>query len=108
MSGQNGHHPMIETTSPKSIGSSPHDDTVVGSSSSRYGKRASCDGCRGQKLRCLGDDQSGDSSCERRNRYIRAGGICNFGTWKPAGRNLTSDVTPPTSVQDIRAQLTEE
>lgn len=56
MSGWNEHHQTITSTSPNSIGSSLQDDVVVGSLSSRYGKRASCGGYRGQTWKGAGRD----------------------------------------------------
>ena len=59
------------------------EDAIVSSSSSQQGKRAACDRCRGQKLRCLRDSQSGSEKC---NRCISADAICSFSVSKRAGR----------------------
>ncbi|MCJ1420939.1 hypothetical protein MMC32_007299 [Xylographa parallela] len=54
-------------------------------------KRGACDRCRGQKLRCLREDQSQDSTCVR---CFKAGAICSFGTPKRAGRPRGSSSYP--------------
>ena len=46
-------------------------------------KRGACDRCRGQKLRCLREDQSQDLACVR---CFKAGATCSFGMPKRAGR----------------------
>jgi len=64
-----------------------HVDTVLGSSTARQGqgKRAACDRCRGQKLRCLREAPGGISTgkCVRCNT---AGAVCSFSVSKRAGR----------------------
>ena len=65
------------------------EDPTVSSSISQQGMRAACDRCRGQKLRCLRDNQGGSEKC---NRCISAEAICSFSVSKRAGR-------PPSSVR---------
>ncbi|MCJ1436575.1 hypothetical protein MMC27_005955 [Xylographa pallens] len=60
-------------------------------SSPHESKRGACDRCRGQKLRCLREDQSQDSTCVR---CFKAGAICSFGTPKRAGRPRGSSSYP--------------
>ena len=61
-------------------------------SNPRESKRGACDRCRGQKLRCLREDQSQDSTCVR---CFKAGAICSFGTPKRAGRPAGSSSYSP-------------
>ncbi|MCJ1291019.1 hypothetical protein MMC34_002561 [Xylographa carneopallida] len=61
-------------------------------SNPRESKRGACDRCRGQKLRCLREDQSQDSTCVR---CFKAGAICSFGTPKRAGRPRGSSSYSP-------------
>ncbi|KAK3167720.1 hypothetical protein OEA41_010848 [Lepraria neglecta] len=61
-------------------------------SNPRESKRGACDRCRGQKLRCLREDQSQDSTCVR---CFKAGAICSFGAPKRAGRLAGSSSFSP-------------
>ncbi|MCJ1321564.1 hypothetical protein MMC15_006909 [Xylographa vitiligo] len=61
-------------------------------SNPRESKRGACDRCRGQKLRCLREDQSQDSTCVR---CFKAGAVCSFGTPKRAGRPRGSSSYSP-------------
>ena len=54
------------------------------------GKRAACDRCRGQKLRCPRDGQSGLSDSIECARCAKVGAVCSFGTSKRAGRPSNS------------------
>ena len=78
-----------------STGSSPQDDTIDGSSSLPLGKRAACDRCRGQKLRCARQDQSGNPSSSKCARCITAGTTCSYSPSKRAGRPPASGDTAP-------------
>ena len=44
----------------------------------RGSKRGACDRCRGQKLRCMREDQSQDSVQSTCVRCVKAGAICSF------------------------------
>lgn len=55
-------------------------------SNPRGSKRGACDRCRGQKLRCLRQDQSQDSPQAKCVRCSKAGATCSFGIPKRAGR----------------------
>ena len=57
-----------------------NDSTLRGNNSA---KRGACDRCRGQKLRCLPNEASRDSTCIR---CFKAGAICSFGKPKRLGR----------------------
>ena len=59
-------------------------------SSSCGSKRGACDRCRGQKLRCLPEDQSQTSTSATCARCHRAGAACSFGIAKRPGRPSTS------------------
>ena len=59
----------------------------------RPNKRGACDRCRGQKLRCLRDDQSRDSSQAPCVRCFKAGAICSYGIPKRAGRPPATHVS---------------
>ncbi|KAL2045892.1 hypothetical protein ABVK25_011946 [Lepraria finkii] len=61
-------------------------------SNPRESKGGACDRCRGQKLRCLREDQIQDSRC---GRGFKAGAICSFGTPKRAGRPAGSSSFSP-------------
>ncbi|MCJ1386178.1 hypothetical protein MMC17_009304 [Xylographa soralifera] len=61
-------------------------------SNPRENKRGACDRCRGQKLRCLREDQSQDSTCVR---CFKAGAVCSFGVPKRAGRPRGSSSFTP-------------
>ena len=56
-------------------------------------KRGACDRCRGQKLRCLRDDQSQDGSQTPCLRCAKAGATCSYGIAKRAGRPPASQVS---------------
>ena len=56
-------------------------------------KRGACDRCRGQKLRCLRDDQSQDGSQTPCLRCAKAGATCSYGIAKRAGRPPASHVS---------------
>ncbi len=56
-------------------------------------KRGACDRCRGQKLRCLRDDQSRDSSQAPCLRCFKAGATCSYGIAKRAGRPPASHIS---------------
>ncbi|KAF6241489.1 hypothetical protein HO173_000199 [Letharia columbiana] len=64
-------------------------------SNPRGSKRGACDRCRGQKLRCLREDQSQDSHQAPCVRCFKAGATCSFGTPKRAGRPSTSHAASP-------------
>ncbi|KAK3170076.1 hypothetical protein OEA41_009461 [Lepraria neglecta] len=71
------------------IESRPNGDGMMGAPSSRQstqGKRAACDRCRGQKLRCLREDQNGGSNNGKCIRCNTAGAVCSFSASKRAGR----------------------
>lgn len=66
-----------------------HDGAATSESSItnlRGSKRGACDRCRGQKLRCLRDDQSRDSLQAICARCFKAGATCSFRTPKRTGR----------------------
>ncbi|KAK0516975.1 hypothetical protein JMJ35_000130 [Cladonia borealis] len=56
-------------------------------------KRGACDRCRGQKLRCLRDDQGQDGSQAPCVRCFKAGAACSYGIAKRAGRPPASHVS---------------
>ena len=56
-------------------------------------KRGACDRCRGQKLRCLRDDQGQDGSQAPCVRCFKAGATCSYGIAKRAGRPPASNVS---------------
>ena len=56
-------------------------------------KRGACDRCRGQKLRCLRDDQSQDGSQTPCLRCTKVGAACSYGIAKRAGRPPASHVS---------------
>ncbi|KEQ78406.1 hypothetical protein M438DRAFT_410245 [Aureobasidium pullulans EXF-150] len=55
-----------------------------GQTNSRQGKRAACDRCRAQKLRCMPGDSDSSGKCERCAKAKVD--ICSFGVPKPTGR----------------------
>ena len=65
-------------------------------------KRGACDRCRGQKLRCLRDDQSQDGSQAPCVRCFKAGATCSYGIAKRAGRPSASHVSHASSSQQQR------
>ena len=77
-------------------------------------KRGACDRCRGQKLRCLRDDQSQDGSQAPCLRCAKAGATCSYGIAKRAGRPPASHVShahAPSSQQqrkESRGERTKE
>ena len=76
-----------------SAGSSPLGDIVNGFSASRpstQSKRAACDRCRGQKLKCLREDQNGNFDNGKCTRCNTAGAVCSFSASKRAGRPSAS------------------
>ena len=68
-------------------------DAASGSSNSkpRGSKRGACDRCRGQKLRCLRDEQNQDSPQAKCIRCFKAGATCCYGVPKRAGRHPGSN-----------------
>ena len=58
-------------------------------------KREACDRCRGQKLRCLRQDQSQDSPQAKCVRCFKAGATCNYGIPSRAGRPPGPNIPPP-------------
>ena len=64
-------------------------------SNPRGSKRGACDRCRGQKLRCLSDDQRQGSSQATCVRCLKAGATCSYTTAKRAGRSLGFDASFP-------------
>lgn len=64
-------------------------------SNPRGSKRGACDRCRGQKLRCLRDEQSQDHLQAPCIRCSKAGAICSFGISKRAGRPPASHAANP-------------
>nr|ANM86386.1 hypothetical protein [Cladonia uncialis subsp. uncialis]AUW31120.1 hypothetical protein [Cladonia uncialis subsp. uncialis] len=77
-------------------------------------KRGACDRCRGQKLRCLRDDQSQDGSQAPCVRCFKAGATCSYGIAKRAGRPPASNVShahapsPQQQRKGNRAEKTKE
>jgi len=70
--------------------------TTEASISNPHGsKRGACDRCRGQKLRCLRDDQSQASLQATCVRCFKAGATCSFGIPKRAGRPPGSNTPSP-------------
>lgn len=57
-------------------------------------KREACDRCRGQKLRCLRENQSQGSLPVTCVRCSKAGAICSYGIAKRAGRSRGSNAPP--------------
>lgn len=68
-------------------------------SNPRGNKPGACDRCRGQKLRCLREDQSQDSPQATCVRCFKAGAICSYSIAKRAARSLESNAL---SSQDRR------
>lgn len=58
-------------------------------------KRGACDRCRGQKLRCLREDQSQNSPQATCIRCFKAGATCSYGVIKRAGRCPGSKAPSP-------------
>ena len=56
----------------------------------RPSTRGACDRCRGQKLRCLRDEQNQDDSQAPCTRCFKAGAICCYGIARRAGRPSAS------------------
>lgn len=83
----------ISIMTPHSIGSSPQGGELSASSISRQAKRAACDRCRGQKLRCVREDQDRTSSSGKCIRCTTADATCSFSASKRAGRPPTSGAT---------------
>lgn len=74
-------------------------------------KRGACDRCRGQKLRCLRDDQSQDGSQAACVRCFKAGATCSYGIAKRAGRPPASHVShahAPSSQQQRKGNRAEK
>ncbi|KAL6715428.1 hypothetical protein ACLMJK_006389 [Lecanora helva] len=61
-------------------------------SSEQQGKRAACDRCRGQKLRCLREPQAGNDVAEKCIRCNTARAVCSFSQSKRAGRPPASAI----------------
>ena len=59
-------------------------------------KRAACDRCRNQKLRCSGEDQIG-TKC---HRCARAGAECNFSASLKAGKPASAKANPSNKRKD--------
>ncbi|MCJ1271054.1 hypothetical protein MMC22_010953 [Lobaria immixta] len=77
--------------------STPEDITTnrVSIPNPRGSKRGACDRCRGQKLRCLREDQSQDSPQATCVRCFKAGAICSYGIARRAGRSPGSSAPSP-------------
>lgn len=83
---------------PMSAGSSPLGDIVNGFSASRpntQSKRAACDRCRGQKLKCLREERNGNFDNGKCTRCNTAGAVCSFSASKRAGRPTASASSNP-------------
>ena len=59
------------------------------------GKRAACDRCRGQKLRCTRQDQESNSSQATCIRCFKAGAPCTYDTGKRLGRSAAGRNSAP-------------
>ena len=59
------------------------------------GKRAACDRCRGQKLRCIRDDQNSNSPQATCIRCFKAGATCSYDTGKRVGRSTACKSSAP-------------
>ena len=64
-------------------------------SNPRGNKRGACDRCRGQKLRCLREDQSQGSRQATCVRCFKAGAICSYGIARCPGRSPGSNAPSP-------------
>ena len=62
---------------------------------SSAGKRAACDRCRGQKLRCTREDQSSNSPQAACIRCFKAGATCSYETGKRVGRSNACKTSAP-------------
>ena len=74
------------------VDSNPQSTTTpTTSSSSLQGRRAACDRCRGQKLRCIREDQNGECV-----RCTTAGTTCRFSLSMRTGRppNISNSTSP--------------
>ena len=93
-------HSMSTTMASVIIGPNSYTEDIMGALTSRpgtHGRRAACDRCRGQKLRCSREDNheaSNNSKCIRCNT---AGAICSFSSAKRPGR-------PPASLNSLPAE----
>ena len=58
-------------------------------------KRGACERCRGQKLRCIREDQNQTSPRAPCIRCYKAGATCSYGTAKRAGRSPASNTSSP-------------
>ena len=63
-------------------------------SNPRPSTRGACDRCRGQKLRCLRDEQSPDDLQAPCVRCFKAGATCYYGVARRAGRPSASQSAP--------------
>ena len=63
--------------------------------SNPLGKRGACERCRGQKLRCIREDQNQTSPRAACIRCYKAGATCSYGTAKRAGRSPASNTSSP-------------
>ena len=59
------------------------------------GKRAACDRCRGQKLRCIREDQNSNSPQATCIRCFKAGATCSYDTGKRVGRSTACKSSAP-------------
>ena len=59
------------------------------------GKRAACDRCRGQKLRCIREDQNSNSPQATCIRCFKAGATCSYDTGKRVGRSTACKNSAP-------------
>ena len=59
------------------------------------GKRAACDRCRGQKLRCIREDQNSNSPQATCIRCFKAGATCSYDTGKRVGRSAACKNSTP-------------
>ena len=59
------------------------------------GKRAACDRCRGQKLRCIREDQESNSPQATCIRCFKAGATCSYDTGKRVGRSTAGKNSAP-------------
>ena len=81
---------------------SPHGNAATAPSQShqQLGMRAACDRCRGQKLRCRREHQSGNAEAGKCFRCNTADAVCSFSQSKRSGRppaSASSNITEPKS-----------
>ena len=82
MSALGQRHPASSSSEPGPIAPNPRPST-----------RGACDRCRGQKLRCLRDEESQDDPQAPCVRCFKAGATCCYGIARRAGRPSASQIT---------------